>query len=211
MRIISLARLALFAAALALPAAAFAQFDLTVNPERLDGAGFTFFDNDQGGNNRLEFDVDGPSITARGQAQANAGEVVVTITYRMDYPNSASASKQQAAVSQSDQVLIGVNVDFPGDEDDYFGQAAPLNCQASAKIRDNQADDPDDPDNSQASVSCDLGANLQHLDDDDVPGTPGDPPQAALDVIAAAFEPRKDVRVQVNNGKLTIKHKGEVP
>ena len=88
MGFMSLARLALFAAALSLPAAALAQFDLTVNPERLDGAGFTFFDNDQGGNNQLEFDVDGPSITARGQVQANAGEAVVTITYDMDFPNS---------------------------------------------------------------------------------------------------------------------------
>lgn len=209
MGFVSLARLALFAAALSLPAAAFAQFDLTVNPERLDGAGFTFFDNVQGGNNRLEFDVDGPSITARGQVQANAGDVVVTITYGMDYPNSASASKQQAAVSQDDQVLIGVDVDFPGEEDDYFGQAAPLNCQASAKIRDNQADDPDDPDNSQASLSCDLGSGLQELDTDNVPQTPGDPSQVVLDAIEAAFEARKDVSVQVNNGKLTIKHKGE--
>ena len=207
MGFMSLARLALFAAAFSLPAAALAQFDLTVNPERLDGAGFTFFDNDQGENNQLEFDVDGPSIAARGQVQANAGLDVVTITYAMNFPNSASASKQQAAVSQDDQVLIGVSVDF-FDDDDYFGQAAPLNCQASAKIRDNQADDPDDPDNSQATVSCDLGSNLQQLDDDNVPGTAGDPPQAALDVIEAAFEARKDVSVQVNNGKLTIKHKG---
>jgi hypothetical protein len=210
MRFVTLARLALFSVAFSLPAAALAQFELTVNPERLDGAGFLFFDNDQGGNNRVEFDVDGPSITARGQVSANDGDTVVTITWRMDYPNSASASKQQAAASQSEQVLIGVNVNFLVGED-YFGQAAPDSCQASAKIRDNQADDPDDPDNSQASVTCDLGANLSHLDDDDVPGTPGDPGQAALDAIEAAFEARKDVSVQVNNGKLNIKHKGEVP
>ena len=208
MGFMSLARLALFAAAFSLPAAALAQFDLTVNPERLDGAGFTFFDNEQGANNQLEFDVDGPSIAARGQVQANAGKVIVTITYAMDFPNSASASKQQAAVSQDDQVLVGVSVDFPGEVDDYFGQAAPLNCQASAKIRDNQADDPDDPDNSQASLSCDLGSSLQRLDTDNVPETPGDPSQVALDAIEAAFEARKDVSVQVNNGKLTIKHKG---
>lgn len=208
MGFMSLARLAPFAVALTLPAAALAQFDLTVNPERLDGAGFTFFDNDQGGNNRLVFDVDGPSITARGQVFAAVPDADVTITYRMDFPNSASASKQQAAVSQDDQVLIGVTVDFEVG-DDYFGQAAPLNCQASAKIRDNQADDPDDPDNSQASVSCDLGANLEHLEEDDDPKTNTVPPQAVLDAIEAAFESRKDVGVQVNNGKLTIKHKGE--
>lgn len=207
MRFTTLARGVLFTAAFSLPAAALAQFELTVNPERLDGAGFLFFDNDQGGNNRMEFDVDGPSIAARGQVQANDGDTVVTITWRMDFPNSASASKQQAAVSQSDQVLIGVDVDF-AEGTDYFGQAAPQNCQASAKIRDNEANDPDDPDNSQASVSCDLGSNLSHLDDDDNPNTAGDPPQAALDAIEAAFAARKDVKVQVNNGKLTIKHKG---
>jgi hypothetical protein len=207
MRFFVSARLPLLAALLLLPSAALAQFDLTVNPERLDGEGFLFFDDDQGGNNRLVFDVDGPSVTARGQVFGAVPGAEVTITWQMGFPNSASASKQQAAVSQSDQVLIGVDVDFDKGAD-YFGQAAPLNCQASAKIRDNQADDPDDPDNSQASVSCDLGANLQHLDDDDNPKTPGDPSEAVLAAIEAAFEPRKDVSVQVNNGKLTIKHKG---
>ena len=208
MGFISLARLALFAVALSLPAAALAQFDLTVNPERLDGEGFLFFDNDEGFSNQLGFDVDGPSITANGQVFGAIPGVEVTITWRMDFPNSASASKQQAAVSQGEQVLIGVDVDFE-EGTDYFGQAAPSSCQASAKIRDNQADDPDDPDNSQASVTCDLGANLSQLDDDDVPATAGDPSQLVLDAIATVFENRKDVSVQVSNGKLNIKHKGE--
>jgi hypothetical protein len=207
MRFLRWARSSFLFAALAVPGPALAQFDLTVNPERLDGADFLFFDNDQGANNQVEFDVDGPSLSARGEVFGAVPGAEVTITWRMDYPNSASASKQQAAVSQSDQVLIGIEVDFD-DGDDYFGQAAPLNCQASAKIRDNEANDPDDPDNSQASVSCDLGANLSELDDDDDPNSAGDPPQEALDAIASAFEPRKDVSVQVQNGKLTIKHKG---
>jgi len=207
MRFVTLARLVPLAALLSLPSAASAQFELTVNPERLDGEGFLFFDDEQGENNQLEFDVDGPSITARGTVRALAGSDIVTITYQLDFPNSASAKKQQAAVSQSDQVLVGVNVDFLAGED-YFGQAAPLNCQASAKIRDNEADDPDDPDNSQASLSCDLGANLQHLEEDDDEKTETDPPQNVLNVISGAFSARKDVQVQVNNGKLTIKHKG---
>jgi hypothetical protein len=206
MRFVSPARL-LLAVALTLPSAALAQFELTVNPERLDGEGFLFFDQDQGSNNQMEFDVDGPSITARGQVFSAVPGAEVTITWRMDFPNDASATKQQATVSQDDQLLIGVEVDFEKGAD-YFGQAAPLNCDASAKIRDTEADDPDDPDNSQASVSCDLGPNLQLLDDDDNPETVGDPPQAALDAIEAAFDARKDVSIQVNNGKLTIKHKG---
>jgi len=207
MHFVPLTRLSLLVAVLALPTAALAQFELTINPERLDGVGFLFFDDEQGSNNRLEFDVAGPAITARGQVQANSGKDVVTITYDLGFPNSASASKQQAAVAQDEQVLIGVSVNFAVGTD-YFGQAAPSSCQASVKIRDNQADDPDDPDNSQASLTCDLGPNLERLDDDDNPETPGDPSQAVLDAIAAAFEARKDVKISVNNGKLTIKHKG---
>lgn len=207
MRFVTLARLFVLAAALALPAAASAQFELTVNPERLDGEGFLFYDDEQGENNQLEFDVDGPSITARGEVQANAGSDVVTITYRLGFPNSASAKKQQAAVSQSNQVLVAVHVDFFVGED-YFGQAAPQNCRASAKIRDNEANDPDDPDNSQASLSCDLGSGLRLLEEDDDPKTETDPPQAVLNVLEGAFSARKDVRVQTNKGKIVIKHKG---
>jgi hypothetical protein len=207
MRFVTLVRLFALAAALALPAAASAQFELTINPERLDGEGFLFEDDEQGDNNQLEFDVDGPSITARGTVRANSGSDIVTITYSLGFPNSASATDQQATVSQRNQVLVAVNVDFAAGED-YFGQAAPQNCRASAKIRDTETNDPDDPDNSGASLTCDLGPSLQLLDDDDDAMTPGDPPQAALNVITGAFSARKDVRVQVNNGKIVIKHKG---
>jgi hypothetical protein len=207
MRFFWLARLAPIVAALALPAAALAQFDLTVDPDRLDGTGFFFVDKDQGMNNTLTCDVDGPTITCRGQVQANAGADVVTITYRMDFPNSASASKSSAAVSQGTQVLIGVNVNFDVGAD-YFGQAAPDKCKASAKLRDNGGP-PDSPDSAQASLSCDLRSDWRELDDDDMAGTPGDPPQAALDVIDAAFAARKDVSADTRKGKLTIKLKGE--
>jgi hypothetical protein len=202
--------LALIVAALCLPAAAQAQFDLTVNPDRLDGAGFPFVDDDQGINNTLSFDVDGPSIAAHGQVQGNAGSTVVTITWDTGFPNSASASTQSAAVSQSNQVLVSVLVDFLVGTD-YFGQAAPMKCKASAKLRDNESNDPDDPDNAQASLSCDLRSDWRELDDDDVPATDGDPPQAALDAIDAAFAGRKDVRADTRNGKLTIKFKGRAP
>jgi hypothetical protein len=201
MRFVILSRLPLLAALLALPSAALAQFELTVEPERLDGAGFLFFDNDQGMNNQLEFDADGPTITARGQVQGNAGLDVVTITWEMGFPNSASARDLGADASQDKQVLVGVNVNFD-EGTDYFGQAAPRNCRASAKITG------EGPNRSQAAVSCELGADLRELDDDDTPATPGDPPQAALDAIEAAFAGRKDVKIQLGNGKLSIKHKG---
>ena len=208
MRFFTPARLPLLVAALLLPTAALADFDLTVDPVRLDGTGFTFFDNDQGANNTLTFDVDGPAITARGEVSANAGADVVTITYRMDFPNSSSASNLTAAVSQGTQVLISVDVNFDVGTD-YFGQAAPNNCKASAKTRDNGGP-PDSPDTAQASLTCDLKSDWSELDDDNVPGTAGDPPSAALDAIQAAFASRKDVQADVQNGKLVIKFKGEV-
>ena len=193
----------LLGALLALPSAALAQFELTVVPERLDGT-FLFFDNDEGANNRMTFEVEGTTLTARGQVQANAGADVVTITWEMAFPNSASAGERGADVSQNVQVLVGVDVDF--DEGiDYFGQAAPHDCSASAKITGTG------PNNSQASLNCDLRSDLQELDDDDTPATPGDPSAAALEASEEAFAGRKDGKVQINKGKLSIKHKGSLP
>jgi hypothetical protein len=200
MRFPSFARLPLLAALLLAPSAALAQFDLTIDPERLDGD-FLFFDNDQGANNQLDFEVDGTTFAARGQVQANAGGDVVTITWETVFPDSASASSRSADVAQGQQVLVGVNVDFAVGED-YFGQAAPNNCRASAKITGTG------PNNSQASLTCDLGGDLRELDDDDTPATAGDPPTAALEAIEAAFAGRKDVKVSINSGKVSIKHKG---
>jgi hypothetical protein len=197
------------AAGLLLPVAALAGVGIVIDPERLDGE-FSFEDDEQGENNTLEFDVDGQSFGIEGQVQANAGPDVVTITYRTGFPDDASASPQSASISQDAQVLVTVFVDFLAGID-YLGQAAPMKCSASAKIRDNQAGDPDSPDRAQASLSCDLRNDWRELDDDDEPGTPGDPPQAALDVIEEAFRGRRDVRADVGNGRLTIKFKGGPP
>jgi len=209
MRFFTPARLLLLAATLLLPTAALADFDLTVDPDRLDGTDFFFTDDIQGVNDTLTVDVDGTMITARGQVRANSGGDIVTITYEMGFPNSASASNLTAAVSQDTQVLISVDVDFATGTD-YFGQAAPRDCRASAKLRDNGGP-PDSPDTAQASLSCDLKNDWSALDDDDVPGTAGDPPQLALDAIEAAFSGRKDVQADVQSGKLVIKFKGKAP
>jgi hypothetical protein len=200
------ARYLLLAALVTLPSAALAGFDLTFDPDRLNGEEFFFTDDDNPGNNNLTVELDGSTMTASGEVAANTGGTVVTITWEMEFPNSASASNTTAAVSQDTQVLIGVDVDFDVGED-YFGQAAPNKCSASAKMRDNGGP-PDSPDNAQASLSCDLGSDMSDLDDDDNPGTPGDPPPAALQAIEQAFTGRKDVKVDVNNGKLSIKFKG---
>ena len=185
---------------LALPSAALAQFELTVVPERLDGD-FLFFDNNQGVLNTLDFELEGPTFAASGQIQSVANGDVVTITWEMGFPDSASAGERSADVAQDRQVLVAVDVDFDMGVD-YFGQAAPRDCSASAKITGTG------PNNSQASVSCDLGRDFEALDDDNTPATPGDPPAAVLEAIDAAFRGRNDVKIQLGNGKLSIKHKG---
>jgi hypothetical protein len=208
MRFFTWVRPVLLAALLLLPSAALAQFELPVDPDRLNGEDFTFFDNDAGVNNQVELDAQGATVTANGTVEGVAEGTVVTITYQLDYPDSMSASNRSADVAQDTQVLIGVNVDAAGEVNDYFGQAAPKNCKASVKVND-RGGPPDSPDVAQASVSCDLRSDLQELDDDATPGTPGDPPQAALDAIDAAFAERKDVKIDIGNGKLSIKHKGQ--
>jgi hypothetical protein len=209
MRLITLARpLLLLAVALALPTAALAQFDLTVNPDRLDFEGVTFFDVDEGVNNQLLFDVDGRAIGLSGTVVGNAGGDIVTIRYQTDFPNSSSASNQAAAVQQDNQVRITLEIEVDATLV-YFGQAAPNRCKVSGKLRDNEAGDPDEPDNAQASLSCNLRSGWQELDSDDVPQTPGDPSTDELLLVEQAFTNRKDVQVDTNGGQLVIKHKGE--
>ena len=206
MRLVRWNSAALLAAALALPTVASAQFELTIDAERLDGVGFTFEDNEQEGNNEVVVDADGATITARGEVQAVTEGTVVTITYELSFPDGMSASERSLSVAQDAQVLIGILVNFPAAED-YFGQAAPRNCKASVKISD-RGGPPDSPDASQASLSCDLGPDFRELDDDDNPETVGAPGPAEVEAIVDAFSPRKDVKVDSDNGKLTIKHKG---
>jgi hypothetical protein len=212
MRFVTRVRLLLLVAALLLPTAALAQFVLPIDPDRLDGADFLFFDKNEGENNTLTFDVDGQTFGFEGQVQGNSGSDVVTIRYTTDFPDSASASSRSADVSQDRQVRVTLVVE-PGEGSAtpaYFGQGAPNKCKAQAKIEDKDGN-VDDPDESQASLSCDLRNDFQELDDDAVPGTPGDPPAAVLDAVEQAFDSRKDVKADVSNGRLNIKHKGEAP
>lgn len=212
MRFITLARPALLLAALCLPTAALAQFTLPIDPDRIDGADFLFFDKNEGENNTLSFDADGQTFGFEGQVQGNSGTDLVTIRYLTDFPSSASASNRSADVSQDRQVRVTLEL-LPGlgsVTPAYFGQAAPNKCKASASIRDKDGN-VDNPDESQASLSCDLRNDWEEFDDDDVPGTPGNPPAAVLDAVEQAFDSRKDAQADVSNGRLTIKHKGEAP
>ena len=193
-----------------LPAAAFAGFSLTVNPERLDG-NFEFADKDQGTNNVSVFFLTGSEAGISAEVTGNAGDDVVSIGFSTGFPTKTSGSEQSASVAQDRQVLVSVDVD-PGlgsPTPAYFGRAAPVKCKVQGKLRDAETADPDDPDKAQVKLTCDLGADMHELDTDDDPNTPGDPPQAVLDVIEAAFDARKDVKVKTGQGSVQIKHNGE--
>jgi hypothetical protein len=192
------------------PSAAFAGFSLTINPERLDGV-FEFADKDQGTNNVSLFVLSGNDASVAGEVTGNAGDDIVSIGFSTGFPTKTSASEQSASIAQDRQVLMSVEVE-PGigsPTPAYFGRAAPVKCKAQGKLRDAESADPDDPDKAQAKLTCDLGADMQELDTDDDPNTPGDPPQAVLDAIAAAFDARKDVKVKTGRGTVQIKHNGE--
>jgi hypothetical protein len=192
------------------PGAAFAGFSLTINPERLDG-NFFFTDKDQGFNNVSEFFMTGSNSALSAEVTGNAGADVVSIGFSTPFPSKSSASEQSASIAQDRQVLVSVDVD-PGlgsPTPAYFGRAAPTKCKAQGKLRDAETADPDDPDKAQVKLTCDLGADMHELDTDDDPNTPGDPPQAVLDAIEAAFASRKDVKVKTGQGTVHIKHNGE--
>jgi hypothetical protein len=197
------------AAVLLSPAPALAGFTLTVNPERLNGT-FDFDDQVEGTNNTLEFELEGRSNGFEGQVQGNAGSDLVTISYTTDFPEKSSLATQKASIKQGSQVRVRLVVDFADAlATDYVGEAAPSRCTATAKIRDNQPGDPDDPDSAQATLRCALGRDWQEFDTDNDPSSPGDPPPAALDAVEAAFDSRRDVRVATSRGQLQIRHRGE--
>jgi len=192
------------------PAAALADFDLPVNPDRLNGT-FSFQDEDQGANNTLQFEVEGRASGIEGQVTANAVGDIVTIRYRTDFPNKSDASENKAGVAQDRQVLVTLEL-VPGlgsSTPAYFGQAAPTHCKARAELSDGQVNDPDDPEKADASLSCDLGSSWFELDDDADTGSAGDPPEEVLTAVEEAFGARPDVKVDTSKGKLQIKHRGE--
>jgi hypothetical protein len=210
MRLIRLVAALGFGALLLSPAAALAQFELPVNPDRLNGS-FSFQDEDQGANNTLQFEVEGRASGIEGEVTANAVSDVVTIRYRTDFPSKFSGSEKSADVTQDRQVLVTLEL-VPGlgsPTPAYFGQAAPIRCKARGKLSDGQANDPDDPERAEASLSCDLGSSWSEFDDDADTGLAGDPPEEVLVAVEEAFGARSDVKLDTSKGKLQIKHRGE--
>ena len=177
---------------------------LAQNPDRLNGT-FAFEDRVETDKNTLEFQVEGRAIGAAGSVRDLAGATqVVTIGYRMEFPNRAAASEQTASVTQGQQLLVTLTV-LDGDTTIYEGQAAPNKCKMQARIRDAQSNDPDDPDEAQATVSCDLGNDWSEFENE----LEAPPPPAALIAVDDAFDNRKDVKADTQKGKLQIKHNGD--
>jgi hypothetical protein len=182
---------------------------VAINPDRLDGS-FDFTDKNEP-NNELSFVLEGEANRIAGQVTGNAGTDLVVISYFTMYPNKFAANEKGASLTQDRQVIVTLQL-IPGEGSStpaYFGQAAPVKCKAQAKIRDNEVNDPDDPDKSQAKLRCDLGSDFRELDDDEAPETPGDPPAEVLQAVEAAFDSRKDVKLRIPRGSLQIKHNGE--
>jgi hypothetical protein len=184
------------------PAAALAQS----YPERLDGF-FLFEDQDQQGNNTLDFQIEGREVGVEGQVQASASVdgtgFLVTIIYDSEYPSQFTGDAQNASIRQDREVLVTLRVSEEGVvEPVYEGQAVPTKCKVQAKLHDAQSNDPDDPEKAQATLTCGLGNDFDELG-------PGAPSSDVLAVVETAFEPRKDVKVDTSNGKLQIKHVGE--
>src|SRR5262245_19671813 len=187
------------AALLLSPGAALAQ----LNPERLNGT-FDFQDKDELDKNTLEFQVEDREFGVAGEVRDLASTAVVTISYQADFPSKTSGSEQSASVEQDRQVLVTVEI-VDGITRVLDGEGARNTCKVQAKIQDAEANDPDDPDKAQSTLTCDLGNDWSELED----GLAAPPSQQALDAVEAAFANRKDVKVDTKKGKLQIKHNGE--
>ena len=82
-------------------------------------------------------------------------------------------------------------------------------CKARGSVKGTSVPDPADDtvSSGRMSVSCDLGEAGANLDTDLETTNIQPPSQAQMDVVAAAFEGRKDVKLG-SKGQLKIKMKG---
>ena len=141
-----------------------------------------------------------------GAVTATNGACAVTISYDGFVPNKASASvlksDNSGTAKVSQQVETTVNASIVAGEGcpvaAFSGTATPEKCKTSGSVKATEGA-PDTVESGKISVSCDVGEAASGL-------TPS-PTVEQLDVIAAAFADRKDVKID-SKGKLTIKTKG---
>jgi hypothetical protein len=192
------------AGSLVLAAPAFAGVPSTL---RLNG-GFSFEEEGTTDVNTACVVADFVNFQVFGNVSGSSEGCAVNIEYVAVVPNKASASvlkddnsgtakvSQQVETTVFASIVAGEGCPVAG----FSGEATPEKCKTSGSVKATEGGvNPDSVDSGKISVSCDVGEAASGL-------TPS-PTVEQLDVIAAAFADRKDVKID-SKGKLTIKTKG---
>jgi len=192
---------------------------------RLDGFFATRDQVAADGTNDVCIEVDGTDFSVDGFVSGTSGGCTVEIGYFTDTPHSASATalktgktQGNAKVSQSIFTLLFIDV-FDTDgagagtcADAFFGEAAPEKCKATASMKGTSVASPpannDTVQSSRVNVACRLEANLGAVDTNFVTTGVQAPTAAQADIVVAAFDGRKDVKISGKNDELKIKQKG---
>jgi hypothetical protein len=169
-------------------------------------------------------DASGDDFSLFGRVFGNASGCEVEIRYDADLPHKASAkalkgNKTEGSVKISQTIFVGARVIIrePGAGDtcddalEMFSsnEGEVEKCKASGSVKGTSVPEPADDtvSSGRISFSCDLGEAGASLDTDLVTENIQPPSQAQFDVVVAAFEGRKDVKL-ANKGRLKIKMKG---
>jgi len=173
--------------------------------------------------NEASISVFGREFGVEGFVRGTSGGCQVTICYDTDTPHSASATalktgktQGNAKVSQSIFTALVIDViDADGPTgtgtctDAFKGEAAPEKCKATASMKGTSvATGPDTVQSSRVNVACRLEANLGAVDTNLVTTGVQAPTAAQADIVVAAFDGRKDVKISGKNDELKIKQKG---
>jgi len=190
---------------------------------RLDGFFATRDATAADGTNDVCIEVDGTDFSVDGFVSGTSGGCAVDIFYFTDTPHSASATalktgKTQGSAKVSQSIFTPLFIEVfdadgagPGTCADAFdGEAAPEKCKATASMKGTAVASPgaDTVQSSRVNVACRLEENLGAVDTNFVTAGVQPPSAAQADVVVAAFEGRKDVKISGKNDELKIKQKG---
>jgi hypothetical protein len=166
--------------------------------------------------------VDGVVFFVNGRVTGISGGCTAEIDYFTPEPHKASATalkgtKTEGSGKVDQSIFTDVDIDVfdtdgggPGVcTTTFFGSINEdvEKCKASSSIKGTSVSGGDDTvQSSNVSVACELGVAGANVDTSEAAGVQP-PTQAQIDVVVAAFDGRKDVKIE-NKGKLTIKQKG---
>lgn len=158
---------------------------------------FIFQDLDQQANNCSEIEFDGEFFEAEGVVTGlGLSDDTVTISYDQDFVDKLSAKSDKGKIGQktASELIIDILPGATSPTNAYTGIATPEKCSIQGRVKGAGSE-------SRVKVSCQLGSGLSAL----APAPDADQTNTTL----AAFETRKDVKIKGNNGKVTIKQKGQ--